>query len=156
MAAMIVNRSGQNEQSLYRTFYRCYLPSFGSFCQAVSEEKINMWKVNTPQKTDDGRRIPASGFRGEDFRNWPIKNKNWLWWPCLLTDRDEMSIDAYYPVSIHLAKWFQRRRFKCEKLTDDWWRTPSDAKSSLCLWQGELIKRYDETLVDTYMCRPVY
>jgi hypothetical protein len=40
-----------------------------------------------------------------------------LWWPCLLTDRDEMSklyrgpsIDASYHVSVHLAKWFQRRR----------------------------------------------
>jgi hypothetical protein len=26
------------------------------------------------------------------FRNQPIRNKNCLWWPCLLTDRDEMSI----------------------------------------------------------------
>ena len=25
------------------------------------------------------------------FRNRPIRNKNCLWWPCLLTDRDEMS-----------------------------------------------------------------
>jgi len=25
-----------------------------------------------------------------------------------------------------------------EKLTDDGWRTPSDGKSSHCLWQGEL------------------
>jgi hypothetical protein len=25
------------------------------------------------------------------FRNQPIRNKNGLWWPCLLTDRDEMS-----------------------------------------------------------------
>ena len=41
------------------------LPSFGSFSQAVSEEKI--------------------------FKNLPIRNKNCLWWPCLLTDRDEMS-----------------------------------------------------------------
>jgi hypothetical protein len=29
------------------------------------------------------------------------------------------SIDASYQVSIHLAMWFQRRRLKCEKLTDD-------------------------------------
>jgi hypothetical protein len=40
-------------------------------------------------------------------------------------DRDEMnnlyrgsSIDASYQVSVHLAQWFQRRRLKCEKLTD--------------------------------------
>jgi hypothetical protein len=37
---MFVNRSGQNEQSLLRTFHRCFLPNFGSFGQAVSEEKI--------------------------------------------------------------------------------------------------------------------
>jgi hypothetical protein len=28
------------------------------------------------------------------------------------------SIDASYQVSIHLAEGFQRRRLKCEKLTD--------------------------------------
>jgi hypothetical protein len=38
--AMFVNGSGQNEQSLQRTFHRCFLPSFGSFGQVVSEEKI--------------------------------------------------------------------------------------------------------------------
>jgi hypothetical protein len=31
----------------------------------------------------------------------------------------EPSIDASYPVSVHLAEGFQRRRLKCEKLTDD-------------------------------------
>ena len=29
------------------------------------------------------------------------------------------SIDASYQVSVHLAKGFQRRRLKCEKLMDD-------------------------------------
>jgi hypothetical protein len=62
-------------------------------------------------------------------------------------DWDEMSdpcrgpsIDASYQVSIHLAEGFQRRRLKCEKLTNDRRRrrTPSDGKSSRCLWQGEL------------------
>ena len=52
------------------------------------------------------------------FRNQPIRNKNCLWRPCLLTDRYEIStiyrgpaIDAPYEVSVYLAKWFQRRRF---------------------------------------------
>jgi hypothetical protein len=56
-------------------------------------------------------------------KNWPIRNKNCLWWPCLLMDRDEISIlyrgpsiDASYQVSVHLAEGFQRRRLK---LTDD-------------------------------------
>jgi hypothetical protein len=64
------------------------------------------------------RFIWQSGFRGEEFKkNQPIRNKNCLWQPCLLTDRDEMSnrnrglfIDASYQVSVHLAKRFQRRR----------------------------------------------
>ena len=41
-------------------------------------------------------------------------------------DRDEIiilyrepSIDASYQVLVHLAKGFQRRRLKCEKLMDD-------------------------------------
>ena len=29
------------------------------------------------------------------------------------------SIDAFYQVSVHLAKGFQRRYLKCEKLADD-------------------------------------
>jgi len=29
------------------------------------------------------------------------------------------TIDVSYQVSVHLAKQFQRRRLKCEKLTDD-------------------------------------
>jgi hypothetical protein len=40
VAAMLVNGLARNEQSLHRTFHRCFLPSFGSFDQAVSEEKI--------------------------------------------------------------------------------------------------------------------
>ena len=100
VVAMFVNRSGWNEQSLQRTFHRCFLPSFSSFGQAVSEERI--------------------------FKNRPIRNKNCLWRPCLLMNRDEMSnlyrepsIDASYQVLVHLAQRYQRRRLKCEKLTDD-------------------------------------
>jgi hypothetical protein len=44
------------------------------------------------------------------FRNRPIRNKNLLWWPCLLMDWDRMSnlyrgpsIDASYQVSVHMA-----------------------------------------------------
>jgi hypothetical protein len=92
VVAMFVNGSRRNQQSLKRSFHRCFLPRFGSFGQAVSEANI--------------------------LRNRPIRNKNCLWWPCLLMDPDEMSIlyrgtfiDAFYQVSVHLAKWFQRRRF---------------------------------------------
>jgi hypothetical protein len=92
VVAMFVNGSGRNEQSLLRTFHKCILPSFGSFGQAVSEKKI--------------------------FRNRPIRNKNCLWRPCLLTNWNEITnlyreppIDASYQVSVHLAKRFRRRIF---------------------------------------------
>jgi hypothetical protein len=39
VVAMFVNASGRNEQSLQRIFHRCFLPSFASFGQAISEEK---------------------------------------------------------------------------------------------------------------------
>ena len=55
VAAMFVDGSGQNEQSLERTFHRCFLPSFTSFGWGVSEEKIKMWKVNGRQMPSDGK-----------------------------------------------------------------------------------------------------
>jgi len=49
-------------------------------------------------------------FRGEEFKNQPIRKKSRLWRPCLLTDREEIinlyrgpAIDASYQVSTHLA-----------------------------------------------------
>ena len=89
--AIFVNGLGPNEQSLQMTLHRCFLP--------VS---VHL----------------AKRFQRRLFRNQPIRNRNCLWWPCLLTDRDEMdtlnrgsSIDASYQVTVHLAKRFQRIRF---------------------------------------------
>jgi hypothetical protein len=81
---MFDNRSGRNEQSLQRNFHRCFLPSFGSFGQAVSEEKI--LKKSAKQKQElpvaamfvngsgqNEQMLPTKfqfiwlrGFRGED------------------------------------------------------------------------------------------
>ena len=90
VAAMFVNRLGQNANLYKRTFHRCFLPSFGLFGQAVSEE--------------------------ENFKK--IRKKNCLWQPCLLTDQDEMcnlyrgpSIATSYKDSAQLAKRFQRKIF---------------------------------------------
>jgi hypothetical protein len=64
----------------YLVLFWCFLPSFGSFGQAVSEEKI--------------------------FLNRPIRNKNCLWWPCLLLDRDK-TINLYRGPSIYTSSfWF--------------------------------------------------
>jgi hypothetical protein len=63
------------------------LQSVGTFGRAVSEEK--------------------------NFKNRPIRNKNCLWRPCLLMDRDEISnlyrgpsIDASYQVSVHCQMYW--------------------------------------------------
>ena len=69
------------------------------------------------------RFIWTSGFRGEDFFNRPIRNKNCLWWPSLLMDQEEISnryrgpsIDASYQISVHLGKRFQRRFFRNQSI----------------------------------------
>jgi hypothetical protein len=83
----------------------------------------------------------AKRFRKRRFRTRPIRNKNCLWWPCLLTHRDEMSnlyrgpsIDASYQVSVHLAKRFRRRRFKKNR----------SIKNKNCLWRPCLLTDRDE------------
>ena len=115
VAAMFVNGSGQNEQSLQRTFHRCFLPSLRSFGQAVSEEefqKSTNQKQELPvaamfgngsglnehslQRTAHRCFLPSFGSFGravseKNLKNQPIRNKSRLWRPCLLTDRDEMS-----------------------------------------------------------------
>ena len=69
------------------------------------------------------------------------KKKNCLWWPCLLTDREEMSklyrgpsIDASYPVLVHLAKRFPRRRFFRNR----------PIRNKNCLWRQCLLTDRDD------------
>ena len=92
VVAMFVNGSGRNEHSIQRTFHRCFLPSFGSFGQTVSEEKNLNKSANKKQES-------------------PVV-------PCLLTDRDGLSklykgpsIDASSQVSDHLANRFRGEEF---------------------------------------------
>jgi hypothetical protein len=74
-------------------------------------------------------------------RNRPIRNKNCLWRPCLLTNRDEMSscyrgpsINASYQVLVHLAMRFQKRRiFKNRPI-----------RNKNCLWWPFLLTDRDE------------
>ena len=145
VVAMLVNRSVQNEQSLQRTLHRCFIPSFGSFSQALSEEK--MFQKSTHQKQEwlvaamfvngSGRYeqslqrtcqrcfLPSFGLFGpavseeKIFFNRPIRNKNCLWQPCLLMDRDKMSnlqrgpsIDASYQVSLHFGLGVSEEKIK--------------------------------------------
>jgi hypothetical protein len=122
VTAMFVNGSGRNEQSLQRTFHRCFLPSFGSFGQAVSEAKI---LKNRPIRNKKLFGQMNRNLVGSIYGRFSIK--------LLISSR---SINKYgchrqflfligrflkifscettlltYQVSVHLAKRFQRRRF---------------------------------------------
>ena len=138
---MFVNGSRRNEQSLQRTFHRCFLLSFRSFEQAVSEEKIFtnrpirnkncLWwpcllmvserNEHSLQRIAHRCFLPSFGSFSQAvseekiFLNQQIRNKRSLWRQCSLTDRDEMrnlyrgpSIDGFYQVSVHLVEGFQR------------------------------------------------
>jgi Zn-finger protein len=84
----------------------------------------------------------AKRFQRRFFRNQPIRNKNCLWWPCLLTEQDEISnlyrgpsIDVSYQASVHLAKRFQSR--------EDYFRNcPITNKN--CLWWPCLLMDRDK------------
>jgi hypothetical protein len=80
VAAMFVNGSGWNEQSLQRTFQRCFLPSYGSFGQMVSEEK--------------------------NLKNQPIRNKNRLWWPCLFISSRSVNKHGCHRLLLFLIGWY--------------------------------------------------
>ena len=145
VAAMFVNGSELNEQSLQRIFQGCFLPSFNSFRQVVSEENNFLKSTNQKQELPvvamfvNGSRqnehslqrtchrcsLPSFGSLGHMVseekisKNRPIRNKNCLWWPCLLMDRDKMnnlqrgpSIDAFYQVSLHLADRVSEEKIK--------------------------------------------
>ena len=74
------------------------------------------------------------------FRYRPIRNKNCLWWPCLLTNQDEMSnlhrghsIDASDQVLVHLATRFQRKISKNRPI-----------KNKNCLWRPCLVMYHNK------------
>jgi hypothetical protein len=113
----------------------------GHVCQRIGTKLAIFIKDFPRMLPTTFRFIWPSGFRGEDFfRNQPIRNKNCLWWPCLLTDRDEMSIlyrghaiDASYQVSLHMVKRFQRRRLKKNR----------SIRNKNCLWWPRLLMNWD-------------
>jgi hypothetical protein len=82
------------------------------------KDRISHTRWRNPRSSIRTRVRTYYSFNRRYLRNQPIRNKNCLWRPCLLTIRDKMSnlyrgpsIDASYQVSVHLDKQFQRRRF---------------------------------------------
>jgi hypothetical protein len=110
LAAMFVNGSWQNEQSIDASY------------------QVSVHLAMRCQR----RRI---------FRNQPIRSKHGLWRPCLLMERNEISIlyrgssrHTSYQVSVHLVKWFQRRIFFRNQ----------PIRSNNCLWRPCLITDRNE------------
>ena len=95
---MFVNGSGQSEQSLERTFHRCFLPSFTSFGWGVSEEKIKMWKINGRQMTyDRGRTMDSKWWQKLTLplARWA---KNWGVSPSAREDHKQFLLLIRYPL----------------------------------------------------------
>ena len=113
------------------------MPSLAPFGQAVSEEKIFLTIANQKKELmlaamfvgrmepNRGSYIAASCQAVSEekiFLNstqYPIRNKNCPWWPYLLVERNEMEKlyrGPYCQVWFYLAKLFQRRRLKYEKV----------------------------------------
>ena len=88
----LLTKSGRNGQSLYRTFHRCFLPSFGSFVQAVSVQKIFLEINQSETRLSCGGHVCDGSRRNEHLYRGP-------------------SIDASYQVYVYLFKRFQKKRF---------------------------------------------
>jgi hypothetical protein len=82
---LLWNRFVKWTETWLKASNRCFLPSFGSFSQTVSEKNL---------------------------KNQPIRNKSCLWWPCLLTDRDEISsLQRTFHRCFLLNKYGRHRQF---------------------------------------------
>ena len=114
VVAMFVNRSGQNEYSLERTFHRCFIPSFSSFGQKVSEEKIKMWKVN-------GRWTPSDA-----------KNSHCLW-------QGELKTFFYCWSIAHKDNHFARNCINIKI----WWKIKMQ---KIWIWNHDFFPRYSKRI----------
>ena len=124
VVAMFVNRSGRNEQSSEDIPQMIPNKFWWQPCLLTDRDKMS--NLHRGHSIDASYQVSvhlAQWFQRRRFlKNRPIRNKNCLWWPCLVMDHNKMytlqrgpSINASYQVSVHLAEGFQRRSLKCEK-----------------------------------------
>ena len=110
---MFVSGSAIHEESLYRTFHECFYARFfflakrfqrrrfleidqsetiiacsGHVCQRIGTKSAIGIEDLPGMLPTEFQFIWKSGFRGEEivYINQPMRNKNVLWWACLLAD----------------------------------------------------------------------
>jgi hypothetical protein len=106
-----------------RAFHRCFLPSFSSFVLGVLKAYLSVIQfIDNCILFISIFKLELSPFPQKNsffLRKRTIINMNCLWQPCLLMDRDEMSIlyrepsiDASYQVSVYLAEGVSEEEIK--------------------------------------------
>ena len=92
------NESANQKQDLSGSLFLSHWDEMGKLCKGLSMDALHQILINFTQQFQ------------------PIRNKNYLWQPCLVSDQDKIrklykgtSTDAPVQKLIHLAKQFQRR-----------------------------------------------
>ena len=113
----------KKEHSLQRTFHRCFIPSFGSFPQVVSEEKIfknrqYLYRELHFEYIYLYLNKSYLSFNRDVLEINQSEKRIACGWPCLLSDLDKMSIlyrgpfiDASYQVSVHFTSGYRGEDF---------------------------------------------
>jgi hypothetical protein len=120
---IFVNISGRNQQSLWRTYHICFLPSFSPhrqflFYLKISRHQLLIWWLPI-EFTGDTSAQSVNRYLWHQVIIDDCKFSNrWQRGTFLLTYRDEISdpyggptIYASYQVSVHLASGFGREDF---------------------------------------------
>ena len=92
----------------------------------------------------------------------PMRTHYGPWQPCWISNQHQKHNSGRGPSSEHFwqvwlisVQWFQRRRFKCEKLPDGR-RTLTHDKSSHGLWPGELkMEKFYHKSEDLFVASPL-
>jgi hypothetical protein len=150
---MFVNGSGQNEQSLERTFHRFFLPSFTSFGSGVSE-KIKMWKgrQTTDAKWWQKLTLPLARWaKKRKFWRYIIQNKSYFH----ITKVSDTSITwINQPMSLNVSDNISLYPFMCSSSTGKLWQCEADCQNIVfsCMQPKFVIHMYVHVCIMVQGC----